>query len=318
MGNNKQWSMCVQKKVTANYNNLNQYFIIYRTETNTFCSDPNNVTGLCNRNSCPLANSRYSTVYEEKGICYLKMKTAERAHTPKELWESVKLDPSYNKALEQIDNELQYWPNFLKHKCKQRFTRLRQILIKRKKMKLEGRAEYKVVSHKAEKREKTRLIKAEKSAVIENHIVNGLLKNLKMGKYDVIYNINRKAFNVMLENEGATSVNQVDEDFNEDDYDKGYIEDFSDEEEENEENEEGDEDVEQKEKSEKSDQEEVDDIFKTSKDKKSKDNTKKDKKTCKKRKRPKIEYEQEYENTKKNVNYNMISNNNNDNLDDYL
>ena len=246
------------------------------------------------------------------------MKTAERAHTPKELWESVKLDPSYNKALEQIDNELQYWPNFLKHKCKQRFTRLRQILIKRKKMKLEGRAEYKVVSHKAEKREKTRLIKAEKSAVIENHIVNELLKNLKEGKYDGIYNINHNAFNTILEKEKATSVNQIDEDFNEDDYDKGYIEDFSDEEEENEEDEGNEDDIEQKEKSEKSDEEEIDDIFKQSKDKKSKDNSKKDKKTGKKRKRHNIEYEQEYETIKKNVNYNMISNNNNDNLDDYL
>ena len=246
------------------------------------------------------------------------MKTAERAHTPKELWESVKLDPSYNKALEQIDNELQYWPNFLKHKCKQRFTRLRQILIKRKKMKLEGRAEYKVVSHKAEKREKTRLIKAEKSAVIENHIVNELLKNLKEGKYDGIYNINHNAFNTILEKEKATSVNQIDEDFNEDDYDKGYIEDFSDEEEENEEDEGNEDDIEQKEKSEKSDEEEIDDIFKESKVKKSKDNSKKDKKTGKKRKRHNIEYEQEYETIKKNVNYNMISNNNNDNLDDYL
>ena len=246
------------------------------------------------------------------------MKTAERAHTPKELWESVKLDPSYNKALEQIDNELQYWPNFLKHKCKQRFTRLRQILIKRKKMKLEGRAEYKVVSHKAEKREKTRLIKAEKSAVIENHIVNELLKNLKEGKYDGIYNINHNAFNTILEKEKAISVNQIDEDFNEDDYDKGYIEDFSDEEEENEEDEGNEDDIEQKEKSEKSDEEEIDDIFKESKDKKSKDNSKKDKKTGKKRKRHNIEYEQEYETIKKNVNYNMISNNNNDNLDDYL
>ena len=247
------------------------------------------------------------------------MKTAERAHTPKELWESVKLDPSYNKALEQIDNELQYWPNFLKHKCKQRFTRLRQILIKRKKMKLEGRAEYKVVSHKAEKREKTRLIKAEKSAVIENHIVNELLKNIKNGKYDDIYNINHNAFNTILEKEKATSVNQIDEDFNEEDYYKGYIEDFSDEEEEIEEDEENeDDDIEQKEKSEKSEEEEIDDIFKTSKDKKNKDNSKKDKKTGKKRKRHNIEYEQEYETTKKNVNYNKISNNNNDNLDDYL
>ena len=123
-----------------------------------FCSDPNNLTGLCNRNSCPLANSRYATVYEEKGVCYLKIKTAERAHTPKELWECIKLDPSYKKALEQIDNELQYWPNFIKHKCKQRFTRIRQVLVKRRKIKLEGSEEYQVISRKAEKREKSRLV----------------------------------------------------------------------------------------------------------------------------------------------------------------
>ena len=240
------------------------------------------------------------------------MKTAERAHTPKELWESVKLDPSYNKALEQIDNELKYWPNFLKHKCKQRFTRLRQILIKRKKMKLEGRAEYKVVSHKAEKREKTRLVKAEKSAVIENHIVDGLLKNLKEGKYDDIYNINHNIFNSILEKEKV--VEQQEEDFNEENYDKGYIEDFSDEEdgddvEDNENN------INDNEDDEKTDEGEIDDIFKSN-ETKNKDNSKKNKKTGKKRKRFNIEYEKEYENIHKNVNYNMNTNNND--LDDYL
>lgn len=300
---------------------------MYRTETNTFCSDPNNVTGLCNRNSCPLANSRYSTVYEEKGVCYLKMKTAERAHTPKELWESIKLDPSYNKALEQIDTELKYWPKFLIHKCKQRFTRLRQILIKRKKMKLEGRAEYKVVSHKAEKREKTRLVKAEKSAVIENHIVDELLKNLKNGKYKGIYNVDYNAFNTVLERENAIA--EQEEDFDENDYDKGYIEDFSDEEEENEDVEEDEDDKDvfnddeedndnNNEIKEKSDDEEIDDIFNTSKAK-TKDTSKKGKKVGKKRKRQKIEYEKEYENMHKNVNYNLnTNNNNNDDLDDYL
>ena len=311
MGNNKQWPMCLQNEVSQKNYKYNKIYNNYRAETNIFCSDPNNVTGLCNRNSCPLANSRYSTVYEKQGVCYLKMKTAERAHTPKELWESVKLDPSYNKALEQIDNELKYWPNFLKHKCKQRFTRLRQILIKRKKMKLEGRAEYKVVSHKAEKREKTRLIKAEKSAVIENHIVNGLLKNLHDGKYTDIYNYNPNTFNKILEKENATSMNNIDEEFNEEDYDKGYIEDFSDEEEENEDDESND-----NEDNEKSDDEEIDDIFNTSKSK-TKDGSKKGKKTGKKRKREKIEYEKEYENIHKNVNFNMNTNNNND-LDDYL
>ena len=246
------------------------------------------------------------------------MKTAERAHTPKELWESVKLDPSYNKALEQIDTELQYWPKFLIHKCKQRFTRLRQILIKRKKMKLEGRAEYKVVSHKAEKREKTRLVKAEKSAVIENHIVDELLKNLRNGKYEGIYNYNQKAFEKVLEEENAVS--DQEEDFVEEDYEKGYIEDFSDEEDNEDEDDKDEDDKDEEdndnEKKKKSDDEDIDDIFNTSKAK-TKDTSKKGKKTGKKRKRQNIEYEKEYENMHKNVNYNMNTNNN-DNLDDYL
>ncbi len=67
------------------------------------------------------------------------MKTAERAHTPSEMWEKVKLEKSYKKAMEQIEENLQYWPEFLKHKNKQRFTRIRQMLIKKRKMKLEGR-----------------------------------------------------------------------------------------------------------------------------------------------------------------------------------
>ena len=253
------------------------------------------MTGLCNRNSCPLSNSRYATVYENKGICYLKIKTPERAHTPKLLWESIKLDPSYNKALEQIEKELEFFPKFLKHKCKQRFTRLRQVLVKSRKMKLEGSEEYQIVSRKAEKREKSRLVKAEKSAVIESHIAQELLKNLKEGKYDDIYNINKNIRDKIMEKETIVDEGIKEEDYDENDFDKGYIEDFSEDDYENEE-----EEFEEKEE----DKNEVDEIFK----KEDKKEDKKDKTLGKKTKRNKknIEYENEYENVEKikNVNYN--------------
>ena len=270
-----------------------------------------------------MANSRYSTVYEEKGVCYLKMKTAERAHTPKELWESVKLDPSYNKALEQIDTELQYWPKFLVHKCKQRFTRLRQILVKRRKMKLEGSAEYKIVSHKAERREVKRLAKITKSAMIENQVKNGLMQNLKDRKYDDIYNINQKAFEKVLEAENEDE--QLDEEFAEEDYEPGYINDFSDEEGEDDDNN----DNSQEENNGKNSEDDIDDIFNQKNkdenisdkdnDENSEDIKKNNKKTGKKRKRVKyeIEVEREHENVNKNTNYNMNMNSL-DIQDDYL
>jgi protein MAK16 len=105
-----------------------------KTVDNTFCKNEHNVTGLCNRNSCPLANSRYATVHEEKGLCYLFVKTVERSHTPRDLWEKIPLDRSYNTALEQITENLKYFPEFLIDKCKQRFTRYRQVLVKKRKM----------------------------------------------------------------------------------------------------------------------------------------------------------------------------------------
>ena len=89
------------------WNIIGEDFCAFRVKTadkhQTFCKNENNLTGLCNRASCPLANSQYATVRDIEGECSLFVKTIERAHMPSQLWEQIKLNPyDHAKALQQV------------------------------------------------------------------------------------------------------------------------------------------------------------------------------------------------------------------------
>lgn len=171
---------------------INQQFCAFKLKTDkgqNFCRNEYNVTGLCNRQSCPLANSRYATVRQHptKATLYLYIKTAERAHLPSKMWEKIKLSNNYTKALQQIDERLAYWPNFMTHKCKQRLTRLTQVIIRMRKLAAEeerlGEKLVPKLAPKVRHREATRERKAEKAAKLEKTIERELLERLRQGAY---------------------------------------------------------------------------------------------------------------------------------------
>ncbi|KAL2196279.1 ribosomal L28e protein family-domain-containing protein [Corynascus similis CBS 632.67] len=193
---------------------INQQFCAFKLKTtkgNNFCRNEYSVSGLCNRQSCPLANSRYATVRTSpKGTIYLYIKTIERSHMPSKWWEKIKLSKNYQEALAQIESRLQYFPKFLQHKCKQRLTRLVQVAARMRRIAAEearlGERLVPKMAPKIKHREEARERKALAAAKLERTIERELLERLRQGAYgDMPLNCNaniwKKVLNA-LETEG--------------------------------------------------------------------------------------------------------------------
>lgn len=165
-----------------------------------FCRNEHNVTGLCDRRSCPLANGRYATIKEEDGRAVLYIKTVERAHMPNRLWEKQVLPQNYTEAMQIIDQELAYWPKFMVLKNKQRLTKIHQLLIRMRKLAKEKNVpRMERVNQKDDRREVKREAKAVVAANLERSIEKELLDRLKQGTYGDIYNYPAQAYEKALD-----------------------------------------------------------------------------------------------------------------------
>lgn len=115
------------------------------------------------------------------------MKTPERAHCIKNLWEKVKLSKNFIQALEQISKHLEHWHPHQVNRAKQRLTKLRQRLATMRRVAVQqasGKGTTLVpIKKKTERRETQRELKAETAAKLPNSIEQELLARLRNGMY---------------------------------------------------------------------------------------------------------------------------------------
>ncbi|KAJ1647125.1 Protein MAK16-like protein [Coemansia asiatica] len=180
---------------------LKNQFCSFKVKTNTgdLCRNPHNISGRCNRRECPLANSKYATVREIRGRIFLCMKTAERAHMPAKQWQMIELPKNLAEAVEVIDTNMLYWPKWMINMCKQRLTKITQYLIRMRKLKLKNTHTLVPIKKKLERRERSREIKAEAAARLDQSIEKELLERLKSKAYgDQPLNVNEDVWNEIL------------------------------------------------------------------------------------------------------------------------
>mmetsp|Transcript_152514 Transcript_152514/g.266262 ORF Transcript_152514/g.266262 Transcript_152514/m.266262 type:complete len:319 (-) Transcript_152514:855-1811(-) len=186
---------------------LKNHFCSFKAKTrgtdDVFCRNKYNATGMCSYRNCPLANSQYATVLEKDGKMFLNIKTIERAHLPKKLWEEIELSKNTKEALSQIEENLQWWPRKMIIKCKARVLRIKEYLHRMRKIALKPGPKLVHIKKKEERVLDGREKKAERIAALEQSIERELLQRLKEGVYDseIPVNIPESAFMTLIDKE---------------------------------------------------------------------------------------------------------------------
>jgi len=150
----------------------------------------------------------------------LYIKTPERAHTPKNMWEKIKLKKNFSEALGQITQNMLWWPEHMVNRCKQRLTKLRQMIMRQRKLALRGGPKLVPIKKKTERREAIREDKAEKAAKVDLAIESELLQRLRHGVYGDLYNLDETKFAQLLDE------NVEEEEEDDEEMERQFVEDF--------------------------------------------------------------------------------------------
>lgn len=157
-----------------------------------------------------MANGYYATVLEEDGECWLYLKTVERAHTPRTMWEKVKLSEDTSKAFEQIDKKmLNIYKDYEIIRCKRRLGKIREYLRRMKAMAVKPTKQYDYEAIKVRRRETARERLALRAAKLQSTVEQELINRLKSGHYQDIYNYS-PAFQNVLDQDEEQQVHELD------------------------------------------------------------------------------------------------------------
>ncbi|KAH7823198.1 putative Mak16 protein [Monocercomonoides exilis] len=200
-----------------------------KTITQNFCRNPMNVSGLCKRSSCPLANASYATVVDRKGEIYLMIKTAERMQFPAKLWEKIKLPNNKREAKHIIKDRLQFFSTFMQRSVLRRYRRILQIHGRIRRLRHRIKPHEVGIKVNVERKMRLKEIRAERAADIEETLKKTLLKRLSTYQEEGVFNFPQKAFEKALEEKGAES-DEIDEGESDEEEEEEEEEDMSEEE----------------------------------------------------------------------------------------
>merc|ERR1719191_2391079 len=101
---------------------------------------------------------------------------------------------------------MEHWPDHQINRCKQRLTKVRQLLVRMRRLSMKEGPRLVPIKKKTERREQTRELKAEAAAKVDLAIERELLERLKQGTYGDIYNFPSRAFENIMEKEEEVEV----------------------------------------------------------------------------------------------------------------